>query len=86
MCFAYKQNRMGKWGCETTTNNCNGENTGCPFFKTLGQHITERESALRRIATLSKEQQKAISDNFYGGEMPWKNYLRTSEEAENVRS
>ena len=70
-CFAWDQNRLGAWGCKATVNQCDGKNEECPFFKTMGEHRESRKKANERLATLPEWQQRAIADQFYGGEMPW---------------
>lgn len=73
-CFAYDQNTMGKWGCKALTDNCDGQNEACPFFKTNERHMADRQAANERIATLPDWQQTAISEKHYSGEKPWRAY------------
>lgn len=81
-CFAWDQTPSGVWGCRATTNNCNGQDDKCPFFKTPEQFRQGRIDALKRIAKLPEWQQRAISDTHYKGEMPWRMYADAPEAPE----
>lgn len=80
-CFAYDQNTRGKWGCKALTDNCDGQNEACPFFKTNERHMADRQAANERIATLPYWQQTAISEKHYSGEKPWRAYAEEHDGA-----
>ena len=71
------------WGCKATTIDCNGMDESCPFFKTVEQHMADREAANERLASLPDWQQTAISEKHYGGEKPW---LRTAPKLDSIIS
>lgn len=73
-CFAYEQNMRGKWGCKAITSECDGRDESCPFYKSIEQHMADKEAANRRIAELPMEQQQAIADKHYNGEKLWLKY------------
>lgn len=79
-CFAWQQNQVGRYICKAITDKCDGKNKDCPFYKTNEQHQEEVRNAYTRIATLPEWQQKSISDNCYGGDMPWREYTQKRED------
>lgn len=65
-CFGGK----GKSGCEMlVVRKCPGD--CCSYFKTEVQHQSDMQKALRRLASLDKENQEFIADKYYNGKMPW---------------
>ena len=66
-CFAYKGGKC----CALEEMIC--EKQSCPFFKTDKQYISELKKSMEALAKLPTEQQRDISDQYYGGKMPWHN-------------
>jgi hypothetical protein len=56
--------------CSTlTVGKCVGES--CSFARSKEQAKSSIEKAYERLASLDKENQRYISDKYYGGKMPW---------------
>jgi len=50
---------------------CSGLHSICPFYKTKEQQALSKKRAFERIASLSPEEQSAISEKYYRSTMPW---------------
>lgn len=46
----------------------------CPFSKSTEENEQSLENTYRRLSTLDAETQKRISDKYYDGGMPWKEF------------
>ena len=67
-CFGLKQTR----GCGILSDGfCRGNYDTCPFYKPKWKADQDRKMALRRIAAKPLEVQRAISEKYFQGEMPW---------------
>ena len=54
---------------------CKGQYATCPFYKPKWKVEQERRLALQRIAALSREQRRYISEKYYQGRTPWEEDL-----------
>ena len=50
---------------------CHGNYDICPFYKPRWKAEHDRQLALQRIAGKTIEKQRAISEKYYQGHMPW---------------
>lgn len=47
----------------------------CPFYKSRSKAQADKDEADARLCSLPVEHQTAIADKYYGGRMPWREYV-----------
>ena len=57
---------------------CDGLKEKCPFYQTPGQVSISRVNALRHLASLPEDEQRYISEKYYGGKKPWQELIMTT--------
>ena len=73
-CFAnYEMNQ-----CEVLeVEECSGKN--CRFYKTAEDLEAGRSKAFTRLASLSRNTQRRIAENYYEAQMPWQKGGKTND-------